>query len=158
MEISESPDSADDTFIDLERGISFWADKLTRSGAVSAENAQAKVCEFVNEKGTFDSLKECLGFFALIRTSVFADTPEPRENGEEMYFPKTVGEMIELAIYPCSFNTSALNIVINAVLNYLHRLDEFQSAERRRQWEKHIATQYQRRNSDDERWRERLPA
>jgi hypothetical protein len=148
----KKPDSGDDTFIDSERGISFWADKLTKSGAVSAENAQEKVSEFVNEKGTFDSLKECLGFFSLIRTNVFPDTPEPRENGEEIYFPETVSKMLELAVYPTPINPCVANIVLNTILNYLHRFDEFKAAERRRQWENLIASQHQRKKADDERW------
>jgi hypothetical protein len=157
MQASESPRSANawKNFIECETEMSYWAEKLTQSGAVSAENAKAKVREFVNEKGTFDTLEKCLRFFALIHTNVFPDTPEPRENGEKIYFPKTVRKMIELAVYYAPLNSSAANIIINSILNYLHRFGEFKSAERRRQWENLIASQHERKRGDDRRWRYR---
>jgi hypothetical protein len=125
---------------------------------VSAENAQEKVREFLNEKGTLNSWRKCRGFFALISTNVFPDTPEPRENGEKIYFPKTVGKMLELALYPAPFNPLAITVAVNTILKYLHRLDEFKSSELRRAWENLIASQHQRKKADDERWRERLRA
>ena len=145
-----SPDSANDN-LDLGRGISVWADKLIESGAVSAEKAREKVWEFVNEDGTFGSWKKCHDFFALIRLNVFPDTPEPRENGEKSYFPETVSEMLDLASYPAPFNPIALNMIFKTILNYLHGLGEFKSTERRLAWERLIASQHQRKKSDEQR-------
>jgi hypothetical protein len=154
-DVSKPPPSQDDpdpSPDDIERGISFWACKLVESGAVSLENAREKVLEFVDEKGLFTSWEKCRGFYDLVRTNVFPDTPEPRENGEKIYFPETVGEILELAAYPGQETTAPR---VRTILCYLRRWDKFKSREQRWAFEDRIAYQHQQKKSDEERARDR---
>jgi hypothetical protein len=138
---------------DLEKVISFWGDKLIKSGVVTAEKVREKMLEFLNENGFFASLKKRRDFLALIPTNVFPNTPEPREGGRKIYFPKRIDKIFELASY--AEPEYMWDRILITTVNYLQCLDEFQEPKQRRAFEDRIAYNHEQKKSDEGRARYR---
>jgi hypothetical protein len=134
----------------------FLTDKLAKSGAASVEEARDKVLEVIDKKGHFKSWEKCRDLRALIRTDVFPNTPEPREDTDRGYFPKTVLELLDLAGYSRDFpELYGFGTDYNRVFSYLLRNAKFETSEERRKFEDRIAYQHERKKSDEERKRYR---